>query len=83
MRLIDADELKSWLNGFVETDNISPTYMRSLIDTQPTVEAFPVEWILNKYREKWEKAEMGRRDFQFCEVIDELLEDWEKENEID
>lgn len=52
--------------------------------------AIPIEWILNKYREKWEKAEMGRRDFQFCEAIHDLLEmwdeekaDWEKENEID
>ena len=43
--------------------------------------AIPVKWILNKYRGKWEKAEMGRRDFQFIEVIDELLADWEKENE--
>lgn len=41
----------------------------------------PIEWILNKYRGKWEKAEMGRRDFQFIEVIDELLADWGKENE--
>lgn len=43
--------------------------------------SIPVEWILNKYREKWGKAEMGRRDFQFIEVIDELLADWKKENE--
>lgn len=52
--------------------------------------AIPIEWIMNKYREKWEKAEMGRRDFQFCESIHDLLEmwdeekeNWEKENEID
>lgn len=43
--------------------------------------AIPIEWILNKYIEKWEKAEMGRRDFQFCEVIHDLLEMWDKEND--
>jgi len=43
-------------------------------------QSIPIEWIKSKYREKWEKAEMERRDFQFIEVIDELLTEWEKEN---
>ena len=52
-----------------------------LIESQPVVvKAIPIEWIKSKYREKWEKAEMERRDFQFIEVIDELLTEWEKEN---
>lgn len=53
MGLISADELKRWLNGFKETDNISPVYMRTLIDNQPTVEAIPIEW-LEKEAEDWE-----------------------------
>ena len=76
MRLIDADELKVncvCLNAFCVDGRT--------IENAPTVKAIPIEWILNKYRGKWEKAEMGRRDFQFIEVIDELLADWEKENE--
>lgn len=43
MRLIDADELRRWLNGYLETDNISPTYIRALIDSQQTVEAIPID----------------------------------------
>lgn len=75
MRPIDANELKSWLNGFIETDNISPTYMRTLIDTRPTVEAIPIEWI----------EQYGKKQANKCchcaTAIWELLEDWEKENE--
>ena len=72
MRLIDADELKSWLNGFIETDNISPTYIRTLIDNQPTVEAIPIEWI-----EEWGRKN-GMSESMSLRV---MIEDWEKENE--
>ena len=71
MRLIDADELKSWLNGFIETDNISPTYIRTLIDNQPTVEAIPIEWI-----EEWGRKN-GMSESMSLRV---MIEDWEKEN---
>lgn len=79
MRLIDADKLE---NDIVENITVKAvSRMLAIIQGQPIVKAIPVEWILNKYRGKWEKAEMGRRDFQFIEVIDELLADWKKENQ--
>lgn len=92
MRLIDADELRRWLNGYLETDNISPTYIRALIDSQQTVEAIPIEWIkkkLDKLKDdiKWawyygntmlEKMEWTET---WIQVV--LLEEWEKENETD
>ena len=86
MRLIDADKIIQKTYGVVIEDMFhmhETVEVVSTIDIEkaPTVKAIPIEWILNKYRGKWEKAEMGRRDFQFIEVIDELLADWEKENE--
>ena len=83
MRLIDVDELIHNVVQINDLRTLSTKTIGEAIDNCKKVEAIPVEWILNKYRGIWEKAEMGRRDFQFVEVIDELLEDWEKENEID
>ena len=90
MRLIDADKLP-WVDRVILVDQvdgdinitIAKEHTSYVNDETPTVKAIPIEWILNKYRGKWEKAEMGRRDFQFIEVIDELLADsiWKKENQ--
>jgi len=80
-RLIDENKAKEVLTDYYHIrTNIQQIAMEEAFSRVPTVEAIPVEWIRNKYREKWEKPELGRRDFQFCEVIDELLEEWEKEN---
>ena len=77
-RLIDAEKLE---NDIVENITVKAvSRMLAITQGQPTVKAIPIEWIKSKYREKWEKAEMERRDFQFIEVIDELLTEWEKEN---
>ena len=75
IRHFDKDRKKSQIFA----DGIDFAWV--MLDNAPTVDAIPIEWILNKYRGKWEKAEMGRRDFQFIEVIDELLADWKKENQ--
>ena len=40
-----------------------------VVELYQAKQLIPVDWILKKYRGKWEKAEMGRRDFQFIEVI--------------
>lgn len=96
MRLIDADELKRWLNGYIDTDNLSPVYMRSLIDTRSTVDAIPVEWIkkwlnniANNERYKNEYVELTEevkrivyRQTMIINMpcISDMLEDWEKEN---
>ena len=91
-RLISADKLESdmYHNAFeIDTDLqkwdsgcwIRYKMFENVIEEQPTVDAIPIEWIQNKYIERWKKAEMGRHDFQFVEVIDDLLEMWEKESE--
>lgn len=74
MRLIDADKLKHHFYVL--------KYVHSYdIDNAPTIKAIPIDWIQNKYREKWEKDKMRRGDFQFCEVIHDLLEMWDLEKE--
>lgn len=75
MRLIDADELRRWLNGYLETDNISPTYIRALIDSQQTVEAIPVEW-LDTYTTD---CSIDLRDND-ANAIKKLVKDWREEN---
>lgn len=81
MRLIDADEFaieepKLW--DWSSVDGISSTAVlkQCIWDVQcaPTVKAITVEWIETWVITKFAGA--GR-------VIDALLEDWEKENEID
>ena len=42
MRPIDADALREWLKGWIEYYNLSPAYVRALIDEQPTVDAVEV-----------------------------------------
>lgn len=72
MRLIDADRLLNpgytdmW-DEPIEFDMIS----RYAIESEPTVEAIPIEWIV-----KWLKK--GNK--HYCDV-DLMLEDWEAEND--
>lgn len=86
MRLIDADklvfaiqhELWDWksVDGITATTVLKQTI--SDIANEPTVEAIPIEWI----KDKMDKLEdIGR--LEFCEYLDELLVDWEKENARD
>ena len=74
MRLIDAGALRRWLNGYLETDNISPTYMRVLIDSQPTLEAIPIVWIDTYCTDC--SIDLRNND---AKAIKKLLEDWRKE----
>ena len=80
MRLIDADALMKEYAEFVKESNNSdfadvPTWNDavSLLGSAPTVKAIPIEWIERKLAEHWYV------DYD----IRELLDDWEKENEID
>lgn len=77
-RCTQAKEENGW-NKKIDADE--EYNVQNWCPLRPYQESIPIEWILNKYRGKWEKAEMGRRDFQFIEVIDELLADWKKENQ--
>ncbi len=93
MGLISTDELKRWLDGFKETDNISPVYMRTLIDSQPTVEAIPVAFIEEQMRNHYERAHnsalaIQQRNLDRAIALADLINDWhdwydiwEKENE--
>ena len=71
MRLIDADKLE---NDIVENITVKAvSRMLAITQGQPTVKAIPIEFIERKLAEHWYV------DYD----IRELLEDWEKENEID
>lgn len=76
MGLISADELKRWLNGFKETDNISPVYMRTLIDSQPTVDAIPIEWLI-----KVMDAVNDAQNYADYETLNWLLDEWKNNKE--
>lgn len=72
MRLIDADRLLNpgYTDMFdepIEFDMIS----RYAIESEPTVEAIPIEWI-----KKW----CGDEPY-WSNLAMHLIEDWEKENE--
>ena len=49
-----------------------------LIESQPVVDAIPVDWI-----EAYYKYRLMPRPVQWFEAIQIMLDDWEKENEID
>ena len=81
MRLIDADEFateepKLW--DWSSVDGISSTAVlkQCIWDVQcaPIVHAIPIEWLLEQSRKLPRTSEKGM-------YIDEILEDWEKENE--
>ena len=70
MRLID----KNRLIDDVTDRKYSQASMR-LIREQPEVEAIPIEWI-----KKWEQKEENY--YLFKDLTRKLIEDWEKENEV-
>lgn len=69
MRLIDANILKSMVTGYTK-----PHEFTDLIDKRPTVEAIPIEWV-KKFRNQFETTD------DYYNVIDYMLQLWEKENE--
>lgn len=80
-RMIDADALiKECANTVIIAErlneqDISRTFSAVLntVLSQPTIEAIPIEWILNN--ERMPKAGTGRK------VIMDMLEDWRKEHD--
>ena len=50
----------------------------SAVEEQPTVNAIPIEWI-----KEWYKKALSKSGFMGDEMVsvEDLLEDWEKENE--
>ena len=83
-RYIDADPLKIALYydvskgtycEFMDGSEVSYTdkEILKLIDEQPTIDAIPIEWILNN--ERMPKEGKGRK------AIMDMLEDWRKEHD--
>ena len=81
MRLIDADKLveicrKGWKLFGREDEKLKHWVDENDIREQPTVEAIPIEWILNH-----PKFPHKNEDRKKC-ILD-MIEDWEKENARD
>ena len=70
MRLIDADELKGMYSK--QEKRFRKLLMRVCDKTETYTEAIPVEWI-----ETWAKS----RSELYQKKIDEMLNDWRKQNE--
>lgn len=72
MRLIDADKLRHEL--IMGHDLVGAKYT----DLAETVKAIPIEWI-----KEWYKKALSKSGFMGDEMVsvEDLLEDWEKENE--
>lgn len=74
-RYIDADALKKENERLLHCDfpYLSETTLEELIDDTPTIDAIPIEWILNN--ERMPKEGKGRK------AIMDMLEDWRKEHD--
>lgn len=83
MRLIDADRLLNpgYTDMWDEPIKFD-TFSRYAIESQPTVEAIPIEWI-RQWSEQFYKDINGRVYYtgDGYDTIWDMLKDWEKENE--
>lgn len=83
MRLIDADKLiySEYTNMFDE-QIVFDTVTKARVDSMPTIEAIPIEWIKKEIGCSMEVVRDGDYDYTYASCILQLLERWEKENEI-
>lgn len=81
-RLISADALKNSLDehaylvnhGFSETEYGTTQYgIHQIIDDAPTIDAIPIEWILN--HERMPKEGKGH------DAIMDMIKDWRREHD--
>lgn len=75
MRLIDADKLHYIHKYFVDTLKGDIVVFGKEIDKAPTVKAIPIEWI-----KEWIERDDNYFDKRYA--IEDMLDDWEKENEV-
>lgn len=76
MRLIDADKLiKPGMTDMFDEPIVFTSVTKARVDAMPTIEAIPVEWI-KKYLIK---IQNWVDDYY---AVKDMLETWEKENEI-
>ena len=72
-RLIDAQDTFNVLSDYYHHNSSTQHLaLQEALNKVPTVDAIPVEWILNN--ERMPKAGTGRK------AIMDMIEDWEKEN---
>ena len=82
MRLIDADKLP-YVNKVILVDDVdgdititvAKEHTSYVNDETPTVDAIPVEWL-----KQWEEKHKNDPCYRMF-VSEEILADWEKENE--
>lgn len=75
MRLIDADKLE---NDIVENITVKAvSRMLAITQGQPTVEAIPVDWIIDWLTKHSIPATSYGIDYS---AVEKMLEDWEEEN---
>lgn len=81
MRLVDADALCEYIekefDGVCVYDvsgNEAAREFCDMVDIAPTIDAIPVEWLINKANDQ-ERAPLYRRYAKM------LIEDWNKEQE--
>lgn len=74
-RLIDADALKKENERLLHCDfpYLSETTLEELIDEAPTIDAIPIEWILN--HERMPKEGKGH------DAIMDMIKDWRREHD--
>lgn len=81
MRLIDADRLlKPSFTDMFDKPVKMDMFSRYAIESQPTVKAIPIEWLINKCNEA-DNMGMGIDDWSVKDCYQLVLEQWEKENE--
>ena len=81
MRLIDADRLLNpgYTDMFDEPIKLD-MFSRYAIESEPTVNAIPIEWI-NKWVKEKCYDEQGRYKGEGNDHWYDMMEDWGKENE--
>lgn len=78
MRLIDANILLNTIRK-QEMWNI-PDFVYESIQNAPTIEAIPIEWIVNKWAKEKCYDKQGRYNGEGYDHWYNMIEDWEKEN---
>lgn len=74
-RMIDADALKDNMFGYAPPEMLwDRGDIEHKIDEQPTIDAIPVEWLIDRANDT-ERAPLYRRYAQM------LYEEWQKEQE--
>lgn len=80
MRLIDVDNFKKNNPEYLQLDidYVTEVTVEDVLDCEPTVKAIPIEYI-----QKWNNNYIADTMRNGRTIINQMLVDWEKENERD